>query len=120
MLRVSEYSLESALTVIAPAQIDVHAALTVADVLTRFGPVRENASRVDGGGGTITIFLDEVNTASCMGLFKEIVIDHSICGERLPANVVVIAACNPARSLVVARGGVIRHDDLGKDWLVPT
>ena len=29
---------------------------------------------------TVTVFLDEVNTASCLGLFKEIVVDRSIDG----------------------------------------
>eukprot|EP00026_Physarum_polycephalum_P000016 Phypoly_transcript_00016.p1 GENE.Phypoly_transcript_00016~~Phypoly_transcript_00016.p1 ORF type:complete len:3661 (+),score=399.99 Phypoly_transcript_00016:3-10985(+) len=44
------------------------------------------------------VFLDEINTASCMGLFKEIICDHSIKGKKLPSNLVVIAACNPYRS----------------------
>ena len=29
---------------------------------------------------TVTVFLDEVNTASCLGLFKEIMVDRSIDG----------------------------------------
>ena len=29
---------------------------------------------------TVTVFLDEVNTASCLGLFKEIIVDRSIDG----------------------------------------
>ena len=27
------------------------------------------------------VFLDEVNTSSCLGLFKEIIIDHTFDGE---------------------------------------
>jgi len=27
------------------------------------------------------VFLDEVNTSSCLGLFKEIIIDRSLDGE---------------------------------------
>ena len=29
----------------------------------------------------VTVFLDEVNTASCLGLFKEIIVDKSIDGK---------------------------------------
>ena len=29
---------------------------------------------------SVTVFLDEVNTASCLGLFKEIIVDKSIDG----------------------------------------
>ena len=43
------------------------------------------------------VFLDEINTASCMGLFKEIICDHSMRGTKLPSNLIVIAACNPYR-----------------------
>ena len=27
------------------------------------------------------VFLDEVNTSSCLGLFKEIILDHTFDGE---------------------------------------
>lgn len=27
------------------------------------------------------VFLDEVNTSSCLGLFKEIIVDHTIDGK---------------------------------------
>ena len=29
---------------------------------------------------SVTVFLDEVNTASCLGLFKEIIVDRTIDG----------------------------------------
>jgi hypothetical protein len=45
----------------------------------------------------VWVFLDEINTADCMGLFKEIVCDHSLNGYPLPANLVVLAACSPYR-----------------------
>ena len=65
--------------------------------------------------------MDEVNTSSCIGLFKEIIIDKSIDGkvlhsyidifslifllhfQPLPDNVFLVAACNPHRgnSLVI-------------------
>ena len=53
----------------------------------------------------------EVNTSSVMGLFKEIIIDSSICGEDLPDNVVVVAACNPSN-----RTSLSKNCDLARDW----
>lgn len=29
---------------------------------------------------SITVFLDEINTASCLGMFKEIIVDRTIDG----------------------------------------
>lgn len=64
------------------------------------------------------MFLDEVNTSSCLGLFKEIIVDRSFDGEvassystcilispncllffpqPIPENVFIVAACNPHR-----------------------
>jgi hypothetical protein len=51
-----------------------------------------------------------------LGLFKEIVIDRSICGEPLERNIVVVAACNPAGRQAVTHGAVARENDLGKEW----
>eukprot|EP00468_Gymnochlora_sp_CCMP2014_P001514 CAMPEP_0167741726 /NCGR_PEP_ID=MMETSP0110_2-20121227/1016_1 /TAXON_ID=629695 /ORGANISM="Gymnochlora sp., Strain CCMP2014" /LENGTH=5340 /DNA_ID=CAMNT_0007625809 /DNA_START=69 /DNA_END=16091 /DNA_ORIENTATION=- len=45
----------------------------------------------------VVIFLDEVNTCNCMGLFKEIICDRSIQGRFLPSSMKIIAACNPYR-----------------------
>lgn len=41
------------------------------------------------------IFFDEINTADCMGLFKEIICDQSFQGQKIPKNIAVLAACNP-------------------------
>lgn len=43
----------------------------------------------------ITVFFDEINTASCSGVFKEIMCDHSLNGNVLPPSLFCIAACNP-------------------------
>lgn len=45
----------------------------------------------------IVLFLDEVNTCNCMGLFKEIVCDRTMNGIPILENVKIIAACNPYR-----------------------
>ena len=65
------------------------------------------------------VFLDELNTSSCLGVFKEIIVDrsfdgnvsHPLCRQLLchkysqkclslqpiPENVFIVAACNPNR-----------------------
>jgi len=60
------------------------------------------------------VFL-EVNTSSIMGLFKEIVVDHSIGGRMMEDNVVIVAACNPAGRKSLSQG-VSRECDLAKEW----
>lgn len=42
-------------------------------------------------------FLDEINTASCVGLFRELICDRTMQGTPLPENLKVFAACNPYR-----------------------
>ena len=60
---------------------------------------------------------EEVNTSSVLGLFKEIIIDHSLCGDELEENMVIVAACNPARTEAVHKELSQREKDLGKDWV---
>lgn len=103
--------------------LNVHSALTPADITSRLQPAIETARALKAAElqgavsrSPVVVFLDEVNTASCMGVFKALVLDRTLNGEAIPENMVVIAACNPARSLSVASAGVLRQDDLGKDW----
>jgi hypothetical protein len=39
--------------------------------------------------------MDEVNTSSCLGVFKEIMIDKRFNGKLLPPNIFWVAAVNP-------------------------
>jgi len=39
---------------------------------------------------TLYLFINEFNTSNCMGVFKELLIDHSFDGKSLHANVVVV------------------------------
>ncbi|CAM9878492.1 unnamed protein product, partial [Heterosigma akashiwo] len=55
------------------------------------------ARNLRGQREKIVVFYDEVNTTNCMGLFKEIVCDRCLDGQELPANLAIIAACNPYR-----------------------
>lgn len=62
------------------------------DIMTFFSEVTDQAYEIEDAFGkqkdtvtftkvpTVTVFLDEVNTASCLGLFKEIMVDRTIDG----------------------------------------
>lgn len=55
----------------------------------------------------------EINTSSILGYLKEAIVDRSTSGDRLPNNVVIIAACNPSRDQIQA---TTRERDLGREW----
>ncbi|CAF1395666.1 unnamed protein product, partial [Didymodactylos carnosus] len=44
----------------------------------------------------LVVFFDEVNTSSCLGLFKEIFIDRTLHGINLPKNIFFTGCINPA------------------------
>jgi Cdc6-like AAA superfamily ATPase len=43
----------------------------------------------------LVIFFDEVNTSSCLGLFKEMFMDGTLHGTNIPKNIFFTAAINP-------------------------
>eukprot|EP00978_Attheya_sp_CCMP212_P019243 scaffold53665_cov59-Attheya_sp.AAC.6 len=96
--------------------INVHAALTEGQVLSKFEDIRRIARKLRHTNAVVVVFLDEINTSSIMGLFKEIVIDHFICGDALEANIVVVSACNPARKQFAMDGEMMRENDLAREW----
>ena len=50
-----------------------------------------------------------MNTSSCVGLFKEIIVDRTFDGDAIPDNVFIVAACNPHRGNSLATHD---HDEL--------
>ena len=116
---VSEFLTWFSKAVLEPTffEINVHAKLSEHDVLERFKEIRDSARKLIGSEALVIVFLDEVNTSSCLGLFKEIIIDRSICGNPFEPNIIVVAACNPARRQATTCGGTnLREHDLGKVW----
>jgi len=97
-------------------EICVDSSLTTAEIREKFMPIRRTAEGLSYSDALVVVFLDEVNTSSILGLFKEIIVDHSLGGELLPENIVIVAACNPARSQSITLGGESREYDLGKDF----
>ena len=43
------------------------------------------------------VFFDEFNTCDELSYIKEMVMEHSFMGEKLPDNLIFVAACNPYR-----------------------
>ena len=60
----------------------------------------------------LVVFFDEVNTSSCIGLFKEIFTDRTLNGTSLPQNIFFTAAVNPALDLADQENRVHRVDYL--------
>lgn len=58
----------------------------------------------------IVIFFDEVNTASCLGLFKEMFMDGTLHGQAIPKNIFFTAAINPFSRVQTTTAQVYRTD----------
>ena len=108
-------------------KINVHSALTPTDIKYKFTEIFEKAEMLSKPlipsekpidhtiqVPIVTVFLDEINTSSCLGLFKEIVIDGYIDGEKIPDNVFIVAACNPHRSVTAT----LQVDTKVEDWVL--
>ena len=103
-------------------KLSVHAALTPEDIINLFSPKFQQAKELlqltaehgEEQPPTVVIFLDEINTSSCMGLFKELLVDRSLNGTPIPTNVFLVAACNPHRGSSVP----IRSSSERDDWIL--
>ncbi len=60
----------------------------------------------------LVVFFDEINTSSCLGLFKEIFIDRTLHGVDLPKNIFFTGAINPAITVDNQGNQVHRKDYL--------
>ncbi len=57
----------------------------------------------------LVVFFDEVNTSSCLGLFKEMFMDRTLHGNNLPKNIFFTAAINP--SIIPSDDNVVHRRD---------
>ena len=73
----------------------VHPGTTKTEVKEFLCPVLELAQLLDKL--EVVVFFDEVNTASCLGFFKELLMDRMMDGQQLPENLFFISAINPAQ-----------------------
>jgi len=76
--------------------LNVHGGMEDRDIISWMEKQIQTARRLRGDD-RIIVFLDEVNTCNCMGLFKEIICDRTMNGKQIPHNIKIIAACNPYR-----------------------
>ncbi|CAE8735076.1 unnamed protein product [Polarella glacialis] len=75
--------------------LDVHGGLVEQDVVSFMSDAI--AVAYSDPNREVWVFLDEINTASCVGLFRELVCDGTMRGTALPEKLRVLAACNPYR-----------------------
>ena len=64
--------------------LDVHGGLAENDIVEFVSEAV--AAAFSNPAGKVWVFLDEINTASCVGLFRELVCDRSMKGTALPPN----------------------------------
>jgi len=76
--------------------LDVHGGLQFSELQLFIRYVSSYALR--NPSVNITAFLDEVNTASILGSFQEIMVDRSLEGKALPENIFWVGAINPPRT----------------------
>lgn len=81
-----------------PPPLQVHARITTAQLREILAPVIYAARRAKSH--RFTVFFDEVNTASILGVIQAIMVDRRLDGEALPANIFWAAAANPYRRRV--------------------
>ena len=97
-------------------ELCVDSFLNEVEVLKRFSEIRSAANKLKNSDALVVVFLNEVNTSSILNLFKEVIVDHSLNGDRLEGNVVIVAACNPSRRKSTTQAGIFRENNLGKEW----
>ena len=73
----------------------VHARITTTQLQELLAPVIHAATRVPSH--RFTVFFDEVNTASILGVIQTIMVDRRLAGQKLPPNIFWAAAANPFR-----------------------
>jgi hypothetical protein len=77
--------------------LNVHGGMEDVDIVAWMNSKIQMVNELNGAAERIVLFLDEINTCNCMGLFKEIVCDRTMNGAPLPDCIKIIAACNPYR-----------------------
>ena len=97
--------------------INIDASMTAEDIDEKLSEAKRVAKKVAGLDTKVVVFLDEINTASVLGLIKEIVVDRSLNGEPLEENIVIVAACNPVRKSSLSQVAANRVSDLGREWV---
>ncbi|KAL9656856.1 hypothetical protein ABK040_004390 [Willaertia magna] len=78
-------------------KILMHGGISPQEIKQTIGDiVKKNLENVEKYEDFVTVvFIDELNTTKAMGIMKEIFIDHSLDGVKLPKSVFFVGAINP-------------------------
>ena len=76
-------------------RLQIHARITTSQLREILAPVIYAARRAKSH--RFTVFFDEVNTASILGVIQTIMVDRRLDGAALPPNIFWAAAANPYR-----------------------
>ena len=79
-------------------KINIHGGFTDEDIIKKIEKINNEINQKENlDNKKIWVFIDEINTCKSMGLFSEIICNHSCNGKKLNSNLVFIGACNPYR-----------------------
>ena len=79
-------------------KINIHGGFTDEDIIKKIEKINNEINQKENlDNKKIWVFIDEINTCKSMGLFSEIICNHSCNGKKLNNNLVFIGACNPYR-----------------------
>ena len=78
-------------------KIIIHGGFTDENIIEKIEKINNNINKNPNQNKKIWVFIDEINTCKSMGLFNEIICNHSCNGKQLNKNLVFIGACNPYR-----------------------
>ncbi|CAF1180009.1 unnamed protein product [Adineta steineri] len=86
----------------------IHPGITEEQIVEFISPICHLAQEVSEM--ELVVFFDEVNTASCLGLFKEMFMDGTLHGKNIPKNIFFTAAINPLIKIEENTNQVHRSD----------
>ena len=78
-------------------KINIHGGYTDEKIIQEINKINKKASEINQDH-KIWVFIDEINACNSMGLFNEIICNHSCNGKKLNSKLVFIGACNPYRT----------------------
>ena len=87
----------------------IHPGITQSQIQKFMEPICELAN--EKLESELVVFFDEINTSSCLGLFKEMMIDGSMNGVHLPKNIFFTAAINPSSAHVENPQMIVHRSD---------
>ena len=77
--------------------LNIHGGFTDEDIIRRIKTINTKVNGMKNLNKKIWVFIDEINSCKSMGLFNEIICNHSYNRIELNKNLVFIGACNPYR-----------------------